>query len=230
MLRWWHHRGITGARRVCNRFWYGGLLSGRRLSLLARMWAGGWALISVFWCETFHGEKTRCTMHCTCHYRYIFWVYVDVNQLLNCTVNDDLLWNVCHDLLRTCYVTVSSNLIDYHWPPLGLDGLMHWNQFQWYIWAIHEMPQNDPFPKKWLCACDLDFWGEWCHDLNMPWKKRDCWVTFGATQCQDTARHGSHHSPSSKRGNRERVLPDWTPLVIPGQGVEVLNGVGHQCL
>ena len=66
-----------------------------------------------------------------------------------------------------------------------------------------------------------DLRGEWCHDLNMPWKKRDCWVTFGATQCQDTARHGSHHSPSCKRGNRERVLPDWTSLVIPGQGVEV---------
>ena len=130
MLRWWHHRGITGARRVCNRFWYGGLLSGRRLSLLARMWAGGWALISVFWCETFHGEKARCTMHCTCHYRYIFWVYVDVNQLLNCTVNDDLLWNVCHDLLRTCYVTVSSNLIDYHWAPLG----------PWWFDALKSVP------------------------------------------------------------------------------------------
>ena len=158
MLRWWHHRGITGARRVCNRFWYGGLLSGRRLSLLARMWAGGWALISVFWCETFHGEKARCTMHCTCHYRYIFWVYVDVNQLLNCTVNDDLLWNVCHDLLRTCYITVSSIDSSYRLWLAPLDGLMHWNQFQWYIWAIYEMPQNDPFPKKWLCASDLDFW------------------------------------------------------------------------
>ena len=151
MLRWWHHRGITGARRVCNRFWYGGLLSGRRLSLLARMWAGGWALISVFWCETFHGEKARCTMHCTCHYRYIFWVYVDVNQLLNCTVNDDLLWNVCHDLLRTCYVTVSSNLIDYHWAPLG----------PWWFDALKSVPviylghlRNAP---KWPIAQKNDF-------------------------------------------------------------------------
>ena len=154
MLRWWHHRGITGARRVCNRFWYGGLLSGRRLSLLARMWAGGWALISVFWCETFHGEKARCTMHCTCHYRYIFWVYVDVNQLLNCTVNDDLLWNVCHDLLRTC-----SNLIDYNWGPF--DGLMHWISSSDIFGPFTKCPKMTLFPKNdfvrliWIFECDL---------------------------------------------------------------------------